>query len=614
MAYINQHITNLVKTYFSQQYDLSVDESKIVVNATKDDFEGDFTIVVFPLAGMARQKPEVLGEALGGYLVKESSDITKFNVVKGFLNLTLTNQFWLDEIGRQINNDSLIPQIGNDKIVLEYSSPNSNKPLHLGHVRNVLLGWSVGQLLSAVGHDVHYTQVVNDRGVAICKSMLAWKKYYNGKTPADVDMKPDHFVGEAYVRFSKEFDLEYLAWQNHAEAVDVFEKRKNKELDAGAFFKTYKNDYFNKQSELGRETREMLLAWENNDAEVRALWTKLNAWFIEGFNQTTEQLGIRFDSMNFESDTYLLGKDIVDDGLASGLFYREEDGSVWIDLTDDGLDKKLVLRGDGTSVYITQDLGTARTRYESYKMDGMIYTVGNEQNYHFEVLFKILEKLGEPYAKNLYHLSYGMVDLPSGKMKTREGTVVDADDLIAEVIEKVRQNSAERGELDVLSDDEKNTIIYTIGLGALKYYMLRVDAKKRMLFNPAESVDLQGQTGPYIQNAYVRIQSIMRRLSDEQLGGYESYTAVNEEEKQVLKVVMDFGNEIVNAVNKYDPSVVASYVYQLARVFHRFYHDHSIARAENAAAKSFRFQLAAVTADRLSASMKLLGIAMPARM
>ena len=614
MTYIQDHITQLVKQHFAKDYQLEVPGNKIVVTETKDDFEGDFTLVVFPLAGMARKKPEAAAEEIGASICQESSIVMSYNVVKGFLNLTCSNDFWLHELERQTESEVLVPQIGCNKIVLEYCSPNSNKPLHLGHVRNVLLGWSVGQILMAVGHDVHYTQVVNDRGIAICKSMLAWEKFGNGETPASTGMKSDHFVGHAYVQFNTELEKEYTAWKASVDADQAFENRKNKEDDRDAFFKSYKNDYFNQHSSLGKETREMLVAWENNNPTTRALWQKLNDWFMAGFLETSARLGIHFDSMNYESDTYLLGKDIVQDGLAKGIFYQEDDKSIWIDLTDDGLDKKLVLRGDGTSVYITQDLGTARTRYADYQMDGMIYTVGNEQNYHFQALFKTLAKLGESYADNLFHLSYGMVDLPSGRMKTREGTVVDADVLIDEVIDKVKQNSAERGELDMLSMEEKDSIIETIGIGALKYYMLRVDAKKRMLFNPEESVDLQGQTGPYIQNAFVRIQSIMRRLKTENIGTYDAYSSVNKEEKQVLKTVMNFGNEIVSSSLKHDPSVVASYAYQLARVFHRFYHDHSIAKAESGEAKAFRFHLAKTVADRLKRSMKLLGIDMPERM
>jgi arginyl-tRNA synthetase len=614
MTYIHQHIATLVKAYFKEAHQIEPDDSKIVLSNTKDDFDGDFTLVVFPLAGIARSKPDVLANMLGGYLTSHSDLIDNFSVVKGFLNLTCNNGFWIDELSRQTDNKEVIPQIGNSKIVLEYASPNSNKPLHLGHIRNILLGWSVGQLLKAVGHDVHFTQVVNDRGIAICKSMLAWKKFYAGTTPESKGMKPDHFVGEAYVRFNTELEKEYKTWQQTPEAAAGFEARKAEELDKAGFFKSFKNDYFNQHSQLGKETRDMLLAWEANDADTRALWRQMNNWFMAGFKETCHELGIHFDSENFESDTYLLGKDIVQEGLDKGIFYREDDGSVWADLSDAGLDKKIILRGDGTSVYITQDLGTARIRYADFKMDGMIYTVGNEQNYHFEALFEVLKRLGEPYADKLYHLSYGMVDLPSGRMKAREGTIVDADDLIHEVVEAVKKNSQERGELDMLDETEKAEIFNTIGLGALKYYMLRVDAKKRMLFNPEESVDLHGQTGPYIQNAYVRIKSIMRKLGDIEKGDQPTYDAVNKEEKQLLQTIMSFGDEVVSAVNKYDPSVIASFAYQLARHFHRFYHDHSIVRAESEQAKSFRQDMVAVVAHRLELSMKLLGISMPQRM
>lgn len=614
MTYIHQAITDLVNAYFIDNFGKSPAAKQIAINDTRDNFEGNYTLVTFPLAGMARMKPEELGETLGAYIVDKSPDFSAFNVVKGFLNLVCSAAFWQDEMKRQMALEQPIPQIGQDKIVLEYASPNSNKPLHLGHVRNILLGWSVGQLLKAVGNDVHYTQIVNDRGVAICKSMIAWEKFYDGATPETTGMKSDHFVGEAYVRFSKEFEAEYVAWQDTDAATELYQAKKKDTEEKEVFFKRYKNDYFNEASSLGTETRQMLLDWENGDDHVRALWKKLNSWFMDGFHVTANRLGISFDSMNFESDTYLLGKDIVAQGLEKGVFYTEDDGSVWIDLSDAGLDKKIVLRSDGTSVYITQDLGTAHVRYKELGMDGMIYTVGNEQNYHFQVLFEVLKRLGEPYADKLYHLSYGMVDLPSGKMKTREGTVVDADDLIDEVIEKVRENSRERGELDMLSADEKEEIFTTIGLGALKYYMLRVDAKKRMLFNPEESVDLQGVTGPYIQNAYVRIQSIKRRLQDEVGDDFSLYNEINEEEKAVIKTISEFGDEVVNAVEKYDPSVVATYAYNLAKTFHRFYHDHSIAHATTDAMKNFRYQLADMTAIRLQQAMSLLGITMPERM
>lgn len=614
MQYIHQAITDLVHAYFTAQGGALPSPKQISINDTRENFVGDYTLVTFPLAGMAKKKPEELGQILGAYIVEASADFSSYNVVKGFLNLECSQSYWQDEMKRQMSMTNPIPQLSSDKIVVEYASPNSNKPLHLGHVRNILLGWSVGQLLKAVGHEVHYTQIVNDRGVAICKSMMAWKKFYDGATPESTGIKSDHFVGEAYVRFSKELDSEYTSWQASEASEAVFQELKKEDETKEDFFKRFKNDYFNTHSTLGRETRDMLLAWENNDDDVRALWTKLNTWFMDGFNVTADRLGISFDNMYFESDTYLLGKEIVAKGLEQGVFYTEEDGSVWIDLGEAGLDKKLVLRSDGTSVYITQDLGTAHVRYQELNMDGMIYTVGNEQNYHFQVLFEILKRLGEPYADKLYHLSYGMVDLPSGKMKTREGTVVDADDLIDEVIEKVRENSRGRDELDMLSTEEKEAIFSTIGLGALKYYMLRVDAKKRMLFNPEESVDLQGVTGPYIQNAYVRIQSIKRRLQDEIGSDFTGYQEINAEEKAVLKTISEFGGEVVNAVEKYDPAVVASYTYKLARTFHRFYHDHSIAHADSIDAKNFRYALADMTAIRLKQAMNLLGITMPERM
>ena len=530
------------------------------------------------------------------------------------MNLTCENQFWISELSRQTSSDDQIQATRSGKIVLEYASPNTNKPLHLGHIRNVLLGWSVGQLLKAIGYDVHYTQVVNDRGVAICKSMLSWQKFNSDKTPESTGIKSDHFVGEAYVQFSRELEKEYNSWQQTSEAKELLAEQNINNENSEQFFKGYKNDYFNTFSKLGRETRDMLLAWENNDPPTRALWTKMNTWFMKGFMKTCDRLGILFDSMNYESETYLLGKDIIAEGIKSGIFYKEDDGSVWVDLSDVKLDKKIVLRSDGTSVYMTQDLGTARVRYQNHQMDGMIYTVGNEQDYHFQVLFEILKRLGEPYADQLYHLSYGMVDLPTGRMKTRDGTVVDADDLMDEVLEKVRLNSVARGELDMLTEEAREKIFETISMGALKYYLLRVEARKRMLFNPEESVDLQGQTGPYIQNAYVRIKSIMRKIEKEDLDDYSNYGHVNEEEKQVLSTLMRYGEEVQNAALKYDPSIIAAYAYQLARHFHRFYHDHSVSKAENKYAKAFRYNLAKSVADRLQSAMYFLGIHMPDRM
>jgi len=614
MTHIYQTISELVQTYFDKHFQIRPDSSKIVVNETRDEFEGDYTLVVFPLAGMARSKPEALGETLGEYLVDTSVDLIAFNVVKGFLNLSCSNTYWIEELARQESHTDVVPRIGQKKIVLEYSSPNSNKPLHLGHVRNILLGWSVGQILEAVGNDVHFTQIVNDRGVAICKSMLAWESFYEGDTPESTGVKPDHFVGNAYVTFNEKFEEEYEAWQNSQPGKKAFDDRDDKSLDETKFYKEFKNEYYNTQSELGGDTRKMLLNWENKDPETRALWKKLNDWFLEGFKQTVARLNISFDSNYYESETYLIGKEIIQDGLDKGVFYKEPDGSVWIDLTEEGLDKKILLRSDGTAVYMTQDLGTARTRFEDHGMDAMIYTVGNEQEYHFQVLFAILKKIGDAYAEDLYHLSYGMVDLPSGRMKTREGTVVDADDLIEEVIEKVKKNSEGRDELNMLSTDEKNNIFETIGIGALKYYMLRVEARKGMLFNPEESVELKGQTGPYIQNAYVRIQSIKRRLEKEITSSYSNYATVNAEEKAVVKRISSFGEEVVQAAKKYDPSIIASYVFELARTFHRFYHDHSIVHADTNDAKAFRYHMANLVATRLEQGMKLLGIDMPSRM
>jgi arginyl-tRNA synthetase len=602
-----------VKEYFTEHFGLVVPGEKILINETRPEFEGDYTLVVFPLAGMARTNPQQLAVSLGEYLKNELEAIENFQVVKGFLNLSFSVQFWKDILGDIFRTENLISKKGTNKIVLEYSSPNTNKPLHLGHIRNILLGWSVGQILRAVGHEVHYTQIINDRGIAICKSMLAWQKYGEQKTPESEKIKSDHFVGDYYVLFEQRFKQEYEAWQEGKIADKLYQEGATEGQDKAAFFKSFKNTYFNDYSALGREARDMLLKWEDHDPEVRQLWERMNQWVYDGFDETFERLGVSFDSTNYESNTYLLGKQLIDEGVKSGLFYQKEDGSIWVDLTDVGLDHKILLRSDGTSVYMTQDLGTAKKRYTDLKMDGMIYTVGNEQDYHFQALFEILKKLEEPYASDLHHLSYGMVDLPSGKMKSREGKVVDADDLIAEVKVEAVNNSAERGEISMLNAKEQDEIIERIALGALKYFILRVDPRKRMVFNPAESVDLQGQTGPYIQNAYVRIRSILRKAGAEN-NAFGSYTIIEKAERQLLRFILAFDDEVQQAAKKLDPSQIASYAYSLAKAYHRFYHDHSVLSAKSEAARAFRIQLSAVVAKVLKQSLNLLGIKMPDRM
>ncbi|MEN0050805.1 MAG: arginine--tRNA ligase [Bacteroidota bacterium] len=632
-----------VATAVKNIYDSDFPAEKVTISPTRKEFEGDYTVVVFPFSKAARKKPEAIGEDLGNYLKENLAEVTDFNVIKGFLNLVISDDYWKDFLQTASANSTYGKHPSNGKkVMVEYSSPNTNKPLHLGHIRNILLGWSSAQLFEAAGYEVVKTQIVNDRGIAICKSMLTWQKFGNGATPESEGIKSDHFVGKFYVLFNQKLSAEYKEWQETKDAKDIFAEWKkdekvvkrtekqiqeDREKDArenklktqatytleAYFFKAYKNTYFNEYSQLGKESREMLLAWEANDPEVRALWEKMNTWVYNGFGVTYERLGVNFDKNYYESDTYILGKETVDKGLSNEVFYQKEDGSTWIDLTDSKLDHKIVLRADGTSVYLTQDLGTAQLRYQDFGVDSMIYVVGDEQNYHFQVLFEVLKRLGEPYADALYHLSYGMVDLPTGKMKSREGTVVDADDLIAEVIAEARKNVEERGELTELSKEKREEIIRKIGLGALKFFIIKVQPKKRMVFNPAESVDMQGQTGPYVQNAFVRIQSILRKAGEVN-GNYTTYDKLEPLEKELLGKLYAYPALVKNAAENLDPSEIANYCYDLAKSFHKFYHDHSILKAESEAAKHFRLALSKLIAQVLENGMMLLGIEMPERM
>jgi arginyl-tRNA synthetase len=486
----------------------------------------------------------------------------------------------------------------------------------MGHIRNILLGWSCTRIMDAAGYDVVKTQIINDRGVAICKSMLSWLKFGEGKTPESEGVKSDHFVGDWYVLFEQKSKEEYEQWQQTDQARNLFDNRKKAEQPEKEFFKDYKNKWFNDHSALGVEVREMLLKWENHDPETVALWKKMNGWVYQGFEQTYTDLGVDFDKLYYESDTYLLGKDIVDEGLAKNVFYRKDDGSVWIDLSDAGLDNKVVLRADGTSVYITQDLGTARMRYHELGCDQFVYVVADEQNYHFQVLFETLKRLGEPYAEGLHHLSYGLVELPTGRMKTREGTVVDADDIIAEVVRLATEQSSERGEIDGITPEEKAENLKRVGMGALKFFIIKVQPKKKMIFNPEESVDLQGQTGPYIQYSYVRINGLMQRVEREQvdLSHTHAYEGIQPQEKELLVALQDYPNIVELAAREYDPSQIANYCYALARSYHRFWHDLSIFNADTAGAKAFRLSLSKATGQVLKSGMNLLGIEMPTRM
>ena len=591
---IEKLVSDHIKQGLKQEYDVDLD--KVEFQATRKDFEGDITVVVFPILRHIKANPVAIGEFLGNHLVAQLPQVEKFNVVQGFLNLVLSDNYYLDFFANTkdfgafgLETDTKAP------IIVEYSSPNTNKPLHLGHIRNNLLGYSVSEILKAAGHPVHKTQIINDRGIHICKSMIAWQRYGNGETPASAKMKGDHLVGKYYVKFD-----------------EVYKEQIKELMDHGM-----SEDDAKQQAEIIQAAQEMLRKWEANDEEVLSLWKEMNAWVYEGFDATYDQLGVDFDSLLYESDTYILGRDIVEKGLESGVFYKRDDGSVWCDLSDDGLDEKIVLRADGTSVYITQDIGTAIKRIEDHPdTEGMIYTVGNEQNYHFKVLFLILKKLGYEWAENLYHLSYGMVDLPSGRMKSREGTVVDADDLIAEMNQAAKTISAEHGKLEGLTDEEKDELYHMIGMGALKYFILKVDPKRGMVFNPEESVDFQGDTGPFVQYAYARIQSIARRAAEEGVSTSWDSNAISlhEKEKELLKTMQRFPDAIQQAAEQYSPALIANYSYELVREFNSFYQNVSILGVDDEELKAFRVNLAIAVASIIKTSFKLLGIEVPNRM
>ncbi|MEL4306478.1 arginine--tRNA ligase [Joostella sp. CR20] len=569
----------------------------VELQATRKEFEGDITVVIFPMLRTIKGNPQQIGEQIGAYLEANVSEIEKFNVVKGFLNLVISDAYFIDFFN-QIKLNSTFgyknPQEGEKAVMVEYSSPNTNKPLHLGHVRNNLLGYSVAEIIKAAGKKVYKTQIINDRGIHICKSMLAWQKFGNGETPASTGLKGDKLVGNYYVAFDKAYkaEIENLV----AQGVDKATAEK--------------------EAPLLLEAQEMLRKWEAGDAEVVKLWETMNGWVYEGFDTTYKNLGVNFDALYYESDTYLLGKDVVADGLERGIFYKKEDGSVWIDLTDEGLDEKIVLRADGTAVYMTQDIGTAIQRIKDYPdVGGLVYTVGNEQDYHFQVLFLILKKLGFDWAQNLYHLSYGMVDLPSGKMKSREGTVVDADDLITEMASTAEEISMELGKLDGFSEEEKQALYKTIGLGALKYYILKVDPKKRILFDPMESIDFQGNTGPFIQYTYARIQSILRKADFNYKEGNVATTYVlHEKEKSLIKQIELFPEVVQNAASNFSPAIIANYTYDLVKEFNSFYQNVSILGADDASEKMFRVQLSAKVAEVIANAFSLLGINVPERM
>ena len=597
MSALDKVISEAVAKAVKALYGIDADPSTIVPQATRKEFEGNLTVMVFPWVKAARKAPEAVGAEIGAWLVENEPAVARFNVVKGFLNLVIEASYWngiLASIEAAGDSYGFTPATSESPLVMvEYSSPNTNKPLHLGHLRNILLGYSLSRILGACGNRVVKTNIVNDRGIHICKSMLAWKKWFDGRTPESGCVKGDHLVGDCYVAFDKHYK---------AELAELQAKGMTKEEAEAA-------------STLMAEAREMLRGWENKDPEVRALWEKMNAWVYEGFDATYRRMGVDFDKIYYESETYLEGKEKVLEGLDKGLLYRREDGSVWADLTAEGLDHKLLLRSDGTSVYMTQDIGTAKLRFRDYPIDKMIYVVGNEQNYHFQVLSLLLDRLGFSWGKDLVHFSYGMVELPEGKMKSREGTVVDADDLMAEMVNTAREVSASLGKLDGLSPEEVEAIAETVGMGALKYFLLKVDPRKNMTFNPKESIDFNGNTGPFIQYTYARIRSVLRRAQEDGVGGAD-YAAVlpNEKETALIQRLADYPAVVQEAGRSYSPALIANYVYDLVKEYNQFYHDCSILREKDPACCSLRLALSDATAKVVKSGMWLLGINVPERM
>lgn len=589
----------------SALFSQSFTEKDFQVNQTKPEFEGDYTVVMFSLVKSLKLSPDAIGNQLGGHLTKNYPQLfSKYNIIKGFLNLTVSDAYWVDLLNKN-HNDACYgkKEMNGKKVMVEYSSPNTNKPLHLGHLRNNFLGWSVAEILKASGYDVIKSCIVNDRGIHICKSMIAWQKFANGATPESTGIKGDHFVGEYYVKFNDAYKLEV-----------------DKLISEGVDKATAE-----KEAPIMKATQQMLLDWEAGKPEVMDLWKRMNGWVYDGFDVTYKRIGSDFDKTYYESNTYLLGKDIVQQGMDKKVFYQKEDSSIWIDLTADGLDEKIVQRKDGTSVYITQDIGLALQKYEQYKIDQSIYVIGNEQNYHMKVLQLICQKLGMPNADNIYHLSYGMVELTTGKMKSREGTVVDADDLVDEMVATSKQHTEELGKVKDFTEAELKELYDTIGLGAMKFYLLRVDPKKTMVFNPEESIDFHGFTGPFVQYTYARIKSILRKVEDVHGSLFidHSKAAMNDEpstmnllpsEKDLIIAAEQYPSMIDQACNEHNPSVIANYVFHLAKTFNSFYTEHSIANAETAGKKQLRLQLASITANIIKSGMSLLGIKVPERM
>ena len=603
---IEQQLTADVRAAIKALYGQEVPDNLLQLQKTKREFEGHLTLVTFPLLRISRKKPEETAQEIGQYLQENSDAVAAFNVVKGFLNLVVAPQKWvelLEVIDADDHYGFVKPTEASPLVMIEYSSPNTNKPLHLGHVRNNLLGWSLSQIMEANGNRVVKTNIVNDRGIHICKSMLAWLKYGNGETPQSSGKKGDHLIGDYYVAFDKH----YREQVKGLKAKFIAEGMAEEEAETRA-----KNE-----APLIVEAHEMLVKWEQGDKEVRDLWRKMNAWVYEGFDETYKALGVGFDKIYYESDTYLEGKEKVDEGLKKGIFYRRPDGSVWADLTKEGLDEKLLLRADGTSVYMTQDIGTAKLRFQDYPIDKMIYVVGNEQNYHFQVLSILLDKLGFEWGKSLVHFSYGMVELPNGKMKSREGTVVDADELVAEMVRQARETADESGKFADMPEEEKAQVARIVGMGALKYFLLKVDARKNMLFNPEESIDFNGNTGPFIQYTYARIRSILRKAAEagiEVPAQLPTDVELSVKEEALVQHVADFANVVRQAGQEYSPSSVAAYCYDLVKEYNQFYHDFSILREEDAKKRAFRLVLSKNVAKVVRLGMSLLGIEMPERM
>ena len=587
-------------------YGQEVPEKMVQMQKTKKEFEGHLTLVVFPFLKMSKKGPEQTAQEIGGYLKANDPAVAAFNVIKGFLNLTIASATWIEMLNEiQADEQYGLMQVtdASPLVMIEYSSPNTNKPLHLGHVRNNLLGNALANIVAANGNKVVKTNIVNDRGIHICKSMLAWKKYGNGETPETSGKKGDHLVGDYYVSFDKHYKAEVKELMAKFTAQGMSDDEAKAKAEA--------------ESPLMQEAREMLVKWEAGDPEVRGLWEMMNNWVYAGFDETYKKMGVGFDKIYYESNTYLEGKEKVMEGLEKGFFYKKEDGSVWADLTAEGLDHKLLLRGDGTSVYMTQDIGTAKLRFADYPINKMIYVVGNEQNYHFQVLSILLDKLGFEWGKSLVHFSYGMVELPEGKMKSREGTVVDADDLMEEMIATAKETSQELGKLDGLTQEEADDIARIVGLGALKYFILKVDARKNMTFNPKESIDFNGNTGPFIQYTYARIQSVLRKAAESGIVISEQIPAgieLSEKEEGLIQMVADFAAVVKQAGEDYSPSIIANYTYDLVKEYNQFYHDYSILREENEAVKVFRIALSANVAKVVRLGMNLLGIEVPSRM